>query len=361
MLNPSANRSSPSRASEIISTAVRILEAAPAGELPLIAIVKEIETQTGAGRPDIYGAIRLSKELETVAVEGTAMKICFLRGAAPAEFPQIRRILNSHWRSECRRGVAMLTVDEVDLGLFVLGRLFDQAMKLLLETARDSGAPVLEGHLKTLKGRIDWALGEGMFADKSTLQLLKNERNERGHEPPTREEREASLKFAPFLAGLYIDYLILIESRIQPYRQPIAGSCQNQSPELDATSPSSNLAALSGLGELPARALLSPEPRPGTPSAAKRETSSSPRRLKRLLSMTNREFGGLVCNMLRDSPNRSAKRDDLTPRLCKHLSLDLRGNLRAQFNQKALWALSHLKKKGLVKEYRAKNIRIRLI
>ena len=52
-----------------------------------------------------------------------------------------------------------------------------------------------------------------MFRDKATLNLLKNERNERGHEPPTLTERLAIMQFAPYLAGLYIDFLVLIEQR----------------------------------------------------------------------------------------------------------------------------------------------------
>jgi hypothetical protein len=107
-------------------------------------------------------------------------------------------------------------VDEVDIGLFLLGRQFDYAMRLLLESARDHAAvPVLEGHLRLLQNRIDWAVTKGVFRDKATLSLLKNERNERGHEPPTVEERQAIMKFAPFLAGLYIDYLIMIDVRVR--------------------------------------------------------------------------------------------------------------------------------------------------
>jgi hypothetical protein len=119
------------------------------------------------------------------------------------------------WKQECEKAVLKLTLEEVDIGLFLLGRQFDQAMRQMLEVARDSGSlPVLDGHINKLQNRIDWALNQGVFRDKATLNLLRIERNERGHEPPTLNERRAIMKFAPFLAGLYLDYLILIQDRI---------------------------------------------------------------------------------------------------------------------------------------------------
>jgi hypothetical protein len=86
-------------------------------------------------------------------------------------------------------------------------------MKLLLVAAREAGRPVSDGHLSKLQNRIDWAYTQGLFQDRSVLNLLRVERNERGHSSPPLAEREALLKVAPYLAGLYIDYLILIEQR----------------------------------------------------------------------------------------------------------------------------------------------------
>ncbi|HEY5892004.1 MAG TPA: hypothetical protein VIT91_02125 [Chthoniobacterales bacterium] len=90
----------------------------------------------------------------------------------------------------------------------------------LLEIARDyAKAPVIEGNLAKLHNRIDWAVSRGVFGDKATLMLLKNERNERGHQPPTLDERRAVMKFAPFLAGLYIDHLIMIDDRVRKMKE----------------------------------------------------------------------------------------------------------------------------------------------
>jgi hypothetical protein len=92
-------------------------------------------------------------------------------------------------------------------------------MRSLLEAARDYGnLPVTEGNLKTLQTRIDWAASHLVFLDKATLNLLRIERDERGQQPPTPDERTAVMKFAPYLAALYLDYMLIIESRITEFK-----------------------------------------------------------------------------------------------------------------------------------------------
>jgi len=208
-------RYSPLQTDVIVDAAKAKLRLAPTGERPLVEIVKELEAELGIGRPNIYSAIGQSDELEKIAVEGSVFRICRIVGRSFPNFPQLADLRNIQWRQECDRAIGKLNLDDVDMGLFLLGRQFDQAMRYLLESARDNaGAPVLDGHLSRLQNRIDWAVSKGVFRDKATLSLLKNERNERGHEPPTLEERQAIMKFAPFLAGLYIDYLIMIDVRV---------------------------------------------------------------------------------------------------------------------------------------------------
>lgn len=204
----------------ICSSARRKLLMSPIGELQLIDVVRHIESELGVGRPNIYAAISQSEEIETIGVDGSVFKICRLHGHSVATFPQVEQLKNALWREECQRALKRLTVDDVDIGLFLLGRQFDQSMKQLLEAAKTSGAlPVLDGHLKNLQNRIDWAISQKVFVDKATLILLKTERNERGHEPPPPEERQAILKFAPFLAGLYLDYLVMIETKIEIFNR----------------------------------------------------------------------------------------------------------------------------------------------
>ena len=211
----SHKRSKPLQVDLVIEAATRRLKEAPTGELPLIDLVRKLESEMEIVRPSIYAAIDQSEEIEKIGVDGSVFKICRLTGQSSTNFPQITNLGNVDWRAECERAVAKLGLDEVDIGLFMLGRQFDEAMSKLLEEARDrEGMEVTDGHLKSLNNRIEWACRHEVFTDKATLNLLRVERNERGHKAPTIAEREAIMKFAPFLAGLYIDYLILIDARI---------------------------------------------------------------------------------------------------------------------------------------------------
>jgi Sigma-70, region 4 len=206
-------RSAPLQSERIVEEAVKLLIASRAGELPLAEVVKHLEQQLRIRRPNLYAAIGQAREIEKVVIEGSAFKLIRLRDGKQPAFPQLCRFRTEAWRVECQRAITKLTVEEVDIGLFLLGRLFDEGMKLLLVAAREAGRPVSDGHLSKLQNRIDWAYTQGLFQDRSVLNLLRVERNERGHSSPPLAEREALLKVAPYLAGLYIDYLILIEQR----------------------------------------------------------------------------------------------------------------------------------------------------
>lgn len=213
----------PLQADRIVEVARAKLLAAPTGDLQVIEIVQHVEAELGVQRPNIYAAISQSDEIETVAVEGSVFKICRLPGRVEVAFPQLRNMANAEWRAECDRATARLTVEDVDIGLFLLGRQFDQAMRHLLETARDhAGMVVTKDQIKSVGTRIVWAVGHKVFHDEATLNLLKNERNARGHEPAPIEERRAIMKFAPFLAGLYLDYLLIIEQKIEIFRKASA-------------------------------------------------------------------------------------------------------------------------------------------
>lgn len=80
-----------------------------------------------------------------------------------------------------------------------------------------------------------------------------------------------------------------------------------------------------------------------------------------ILSMSSRELGRVLCDILEGLANHSCKKDDLTYQVCKHYSIRTHSGPRKQLTKKIGWAVTHLKKAGKLKEYRAKNIRVRLV
>lgn len=79
-----------------------------------------------------------------------------------------------------------------------------------------------------------------------------------------------------------------------------------------------------------------------------------------LLNLTYRELGQVICEILKERPNNTAKKDDITTFVCKRFGVITRGTPRSKLKKKVDWAINRLKKDGLVEEYRAKNLRVRL-
>jgi DNA polymerase III delta prime subunit len=96
-------------------------------------------------------------------------------------------------------------------------------------------------------------------------------------------------------------------------------------------------------------------------SETSKKPTSTKSTLEQVLLMTPREVGKSICNILEECPNYSSKKDDLTKRVCKHFGIKTSGTPRNHLTKKIGWALTYLKKAGKVEEYKATNIRIRLL
>ena len=83
--------------------------------------------------------------------------------------------------------------------------------------------------------------------------------------------------------------------------------------------------------------------------------------INQVLSMPPREMGRVICDILEKCPNYSSKKDDLTKRVCKHFGIITSGTPRSQLTKKIGWAVTYLKKSGKIEEYKATNIRVRLL
>lgn len=79
-----------------------------------------------------------------------------------------------------------------------------------------------------------------------------------------------------------------------------------------------------------------------------------------VLSLPNRRLGAAIVEILGECPNYSSKKDDLVKRVAKHFGFRTSGEPRKKLSRKLGWTVTHLKKAGLVEEYKAKNLRVRL-
>lgn len=68
-----------------------------------------------------------------------------------------------------------------------------------------------------------------------------------------------------------------------------------------------------------------------------------------------------IIAVLQACPNNTCTKDSLTSRVCKYLEFHTRGQNRIEFEKQVYRALNRLKSKEMVEEYKATNVRIRLI
>lgn len=129
-------------------------------------------------------------------------------------------------RAEAQRGISKLTLDEVDLGLFILGRAFDVvSKKYFIALAKNGKIITKNGSLISeedandsnkfkLSTRIDLFISNGILDDENVLHLLRKERNDPAHNISTLKRRRESLASASTYANCYLGYIILFEERM---------------------------------------------------------------------------------------------------------------------------------------------------
>ena len=138
-------------------------------------------------------------------------------------FPRIEEIQDRNLRSSLRAAVENLNVENVDMRLFYLGKIFEQELKAFLLAARRVNAfPVSTKDVSKLAYMIDCIERNQIkiIGDKHLLAFLRQERNQRAHgKIPNLHEREKLLQQAPFIAGLYIESIAEIHKKKQSMMQ----------------------------------------------------------------------------------------------------------------------------------------------
>jgi hypothetical protein len=164
----------------------------------------------------------LSRMQDQVVKEKTPQGVVIaLKSQVPTEtplhFPKIADIQDADLHAQVERAVKALTIDNVDLGLFQLGKIFEHEIKSFLVRAKERNTfPVTAQDLSKLVLMIECVDRNKVTTKKHLLTLLREQRNERAHgEIPDLEERKRLMQHAPFLADLYIEYIAFFNSKRQ--------------------------------------------------------------------------------------------------------------------------------------------------
>lgn len=116
---------------------------------------------------------------------------------------------------QLKRAINKLNIDEVDLGLFELGRIFENELKnYLLIAKQNSVIQVYRKDLEKLFRMIDCVVREQVVSKGYYLHILREERNERAHgKIPNLDERKLILNKAHYVAGLYVQNIIFFNNK----------------------------------------------------------------------------------------------------------------------------------------------------
>jgi len=137
----------------------------------------------------------------------------------PKVFPQIARLKDTSIAAEARDAVAKLTLEEANIGLFKLGRLFEGVLKQYVLAVEQTGKyPVSSGNYSNLNNMISWVQSQGIVADAAVLHILRHVRNEQAH--PSIEEKRITLNSAASIASIYLDYILFFTEQ----REQLAAS-----------------------------------------------------------------------------------------------------------------------------------------
>ena len=172
---------------------------------------KHVQQTTGVKRPTTYSILDKMTGLRKEQ-EGSVL-FCYLEGfqeKRPLPLPGLVEVTDAELTRELRLVEQNLTVDQVDTGMFQLGRLFEAEVKdCVLEASKRGVLTISKRKLNSLSHMIDALVENGVVRKGHHLTLLREIRNERAHEHiRSMEDKKKLMIKAPFIVEMYMKYII---------------------------------------------------------------------------------------------------------------------------------------------------------
>jgi hypothetical protein len=130
-------------------------------------------------------------------------------------FLLVSQITEQPLRSDIERALKLFNIDNIDVGLFQIGKMFENELKAFLLVAMNQKAfPVSNKDISTLSNMINCVDREKIITKKHHLDLLREQRNMRSHgEIAQLQERQKLLNHAHFLGELYLQYIVFFHDK----------------------------------------------------------------------------------------------------------------------------------------------------
>jgi hypothetical protein len=125
--------------------------------------------------------------------------------------------IGSPLSEELKRPLAKLTVADVDIALFELGRMFEGKLRAYLNAAKVAGSIKVTGKdLSRLVDMVECVVREDVVKKGHHLHTLREERNNRAHgEAPSLHDRTELFNKAHYIADLFLRYIAFFEMERQ--------------------------------------------------------------------------------------------------------------------------------------------------
>lgn len=188
----------------------KFLYGMPAREAPLSEVVSHILQEMNCSKGTVYQYLSSMEQIEKRVSEGVV--ICVLVGEEPkslVEFQEVQDLADEGLKEGLMRAISLINIENVDIGYFELGRLFESELRTFLMNARrDHSFEVTRSDLRNLSSMIDCVERNQIIANKHHLTFLRHERNQRAHaSPPSLEQRRELLDQAQFITGIFVYYI----------------------------------------------------------------------------------------------------------------------------------------------------------
>jgi len=201
-----------------IGEAVRTtLEKASAKQMELAELITSLTKQYDCPKPTLYQYVAHLDFVERLTEPDSKIKLVRIKGSQESlSLPQVTTIATDGIRQNVERALAFFNEDDVDVGLFLLSKEFEEVLKKCLLVANEKRALRFPIDLAPEKWRlaqmVDWATKNEIITDSAVPHTLRQARNDRAHGAmPTVGERRLLMNASEYLTGMYIGYIKLFD------------------------------------------------------------------------------------------------------------------------------------------------------
>jgi hypothetical protein len=203
---------------QVDNSVKNILEGTPTKQITIAELIEKLQDEfPHRPKATLYQYASKLDYLEKIKILGSRTQLYRLKGGKDKlSLPQIEEIADEPLRKKIKRATLFLTEEDIDVGLFLLSKEFEAALKTYLVEGNKRKKVKMLPRGKSpdkwrLAGMVDCAKNNGIITDNAVLHFLRQERNNRAHgSMPSLEERRILMSSVQYIAGMYIDYIKLL-------------------------------------------------------------------------------------------------------------------------------------------------------